>query len=447
MSKRPNDYARFYKEWHEEDATMLARRDRNHPSVFMWSIGNEIKEQKSGEEGAKLGKALTDIFHREDPTRLTTCGNNNLQACFNGFASGFDVLGLNYKPAKYAQIHKTLPQTPLLGSETPSCISSRGEYFFPVEEEKSKGLSDFQVSSYDLYAPGWATTPESEFTGQDQNPCVFGGFVWTGFDYLGEPTPYNKDKTNLLNYENKGDQKKEASLLAKQESVAMPSRSSYFGILDLCGFKKDRFYLYQSKWRPELPMVHLLPHWNWHERIGQVTPVHVYTSGDEVELFLNGKSLGRKKKSEGDYRLRWSDVSYQPGELKAVAYKNGKKWAEETISTTGAPSKIVATADRSSIASDGLDLSYITLSIADGKNQTVPRSNNLIKLTLEGPGEIVAVDNGDATSLTSFQAKEIKAFNGLCLAIVRFKPGHQGELRLTASSEGLQDCSVTVTGQ
>ena len=313
--KNSQDYSRFFPEWHDRDITALVRRDRNHPSVFLWSAGNEIWEQRAGEGGERVLKDLVSIFHREDPTRQVTVGCNYNQVIHNGFYKGLDVLGLNYKPYQYAEFHGKEPQVPVFGSETASCVSSRGEYFFPVSDDKSQGFYDFQISSYDLYAPPWAMPPDREFAAQDANPFVMGEYVWTGFDYLGEPTPFNKDPTNLLNFQDEASRKAAEAELNAQGKIKSPSRSSYFGILDLCGFKKDRFFLYQAKWRPEFPMAHILPHWNWPERVGQVTPVHVYTSGDEAELFLNGTSLGRKKKGPSEYRLRWDDVVYAPGTL------------------------------------------------------------------------------------------------------------------------------------
>jgi beta-galactosidase len=224
----------------------------------------------------------------------------------------------------------------------------------------------------------------------------------------------------------------------------VPSRSSYFGIIDLAGFKKDRFYIYQAKWRPDLPMVHILPHWNWPERVGQVTPVHVYTSGDEAELFLNGKSLGKKKKEQYQYRLRWDDVNYEPGELKVVAYKNGRKWAEDTVKTTGPATELLLQADRATLKADGQDLSFVTVTIADKDGLLVPRSKNHVKFAISGPGEIAAVDNGDATSFEPFQANERNAYNGLCLVIVRAKAGETGTIVLKAESEGLASAELPI---
>jgi beta-galactosidase len=441
--KKRNDYHLLFDDWHEKDWRSQIRRDRNHPCVILWSTGNEIGEQGSP-EGHKISAALTQIAHEEDPTRPATAGCNNLQAGYNGFQATVDVFGYNYKPAEYGNFHQRNPSIPLFGSETASCISSRGEYFFPVSENKAEGKADFQMSSYDLYAPRWATTPDTEFKGQDQFPFVAGEFVWTGFDYLGEPTPYNGDTSNLLNFTDPADKEKMAKELEEIGKIQVPSRSSYFGILDLAGFKKDRFYIYQARWRPDLAMAHILPHWNWPDRVGQVTPVHVYTSGDSAELFLNGKSLGKKTKGQYEYRLRWDDVKYQPGELKVVAYKAGKRWATDVVKTTGPGEKILLQVDRSPIQADGQDLCFVTVSIADRAGLVVPRSKNLIRFAMSGPGEIVATDNGDATSHEPFQSKERNAFNGLCLVIVRARPGQAGAIKLTAQAEGLKAGEVTI---
>jgi len=313
-----------------------------------------------------------------------------------------------------------------------------------VSDDKSQGRADFQVSSYDLYAPRWAWPPDVEFRGLDEFPFTAGEFVWTGFDYLGEPTPYNADSTNLLNFTDPVAQAGVAKELKELGKIKVPSRSSYFGIIDLAGFKKDRFYIYQARWRPDLPMAHILPHWNWPERVGQVTPVHVYTSGDEAELFLNGHSLGRKKKEHYQYRLRWDDVKYEPGELKVVAYKDGKRWAEDVMTTTGPAVKLSLKADRTAIRADGQDLSFVTVTVADMKGLLVPRSHNRIIFELSGPGEIVAVDNGDATSFESFQSKERNAYNGLCLVVVRTKRGQAGTIKLRAHSEGLAGAEIAI---
>jgi beta-galactosidase len=420
--KRAGDYHLVFNDWHERDLRALIRRDRNHPSVVLWSIGNEIPEQGSP-EGWKLAAHLAGIVREEDRTRPITSAFNNADSGYNGFQTAVDVAGYNYRATEYASFHRANPQIPLVGSETSSCVSARGEYKFPVSDNKADGLSmpGYQVSSYDLSAPRWAWPPDVEFKGLDENPFVAGEFVWTGFDYLGEPTPYGGRND--------------------------PARSSYFGIVDLAGFKKDRFFLYQARWRPDLPMAHLLPHWNWPDRVGEVTPVHVYTSGDEAELFLNGQSLGRKKRGALEYRLRWDDVKYQPGELRVVAYKNGAKWAEDVMRTAGSAAKLTLTADRATLRSDGSDLAFVTLRIEDKDGTLAPRANNRVKFEVAGPADLVATDNGDATSFESFQAPERAAFNGLALAIVRPRAGATGEIVVRATSAGLTTASLTLVAK
>jgi len=415
--KRANDYHLLFKDWHEKDWRAELRRDRNHPSIILWSIGNEVPDQGSI-RGDHIAAELTRIAHEEDPTRPTTAACDHISSGFDGFETNLDVFGYNYKPFEYAKVHAANPGLPIFGSETASCISSRGEYFFPVNTNKDDGKYGFQVGSYDLSAPYWATTPDTEFAGQDDNRFVAGEFVWTGFDYIGEPTPYDKYG---------------------------PARSSYFGIVDLAGFKKDRFYLYQAHWRPELRMAHIVPqNWDWPERMGQITPVYVYTSGDAAELFLNGKSLGLLKKGVDQYRFCWNDVKYQPGKLKVVTYKNGRKWATDVVKTTGPSTKLKLTADRKRISDDGKDLSYITVAVTDKNGRVVPNADNSIHFAISGPGEIVATDNGDATDLTAFPSHERKAFNGLCLVIIRSMPGQTGAITVTAISDNLTMATVRV---
>jgi beta-galactosidase len=346
------------------------------------------------------------------------------------FPAMIDTAGLNYQgagirssPPQYPVFHQNYPAKFVFGSETASTISSRGEYIFPVASgagavagpNSGEDTATHQMSSYDLYFPPWATSPDKEFAAQEQYPFVGGEFVWTGWDYLGEPTPFDS------------------------------SRSSYFGIIDLAGFKKDRFFMYQARWRPDLPMAHILPHWNWPERRFLPVPVHVYTSGDEAELFLNGKSLGRKKKEPLQYRIRWDEVIYAPGELKVVAYKQGKPWATDAVKTAGLPSMLRLEPDRAVIAPDGFDLSFVTVAVMDQSALRVPRSKNLVHFSISGPGEIVATDNGDPTDLTVFASKERKAFNGLALVIVRAKRGQTGKITVRAQSDGLKDATAQIT--
>jgi beta-galactosidase len=442
--KKRNDYNKLFYAWHNEDLRAMVRRDRNHPSVFMWSTGNEVNDQNN----PALSESLRAIVKSEDVTRLVTVGCNWDESGTNGFQKTLDVFGINYRLHRYDAFFalKDNDNLPFHSSESASTVSSRGEYFFPVAEgdlnKNLPGKGIFQISSYDLAYPAWASTADQQWEMQEKYPGVFGEFVWTGFDYIGEPTPYGGDLTGLRPGTRRYEIAKE--LLDKQNVTEVPSRSSYFGILDLAGFKKDRFYLYQSKWRPDLPMAHILPHWNWPERNGLVTSVHVYTSGDEAELFLNGKSLGKKKKGQYEYRLRWDEVVYQPGELRVIAYKNGAKWAEDVMKTTGRPAQISASSDRSVIKPDGSDLAFITIRIEDKDKWLVPRSINLVNFTIDGPGKIVAVDNGDATSHDPFQASYRKAYNGLCLVIVKADKGATGSFTVKAQSKGLKGSAVTI---
>ena len=468
ISKNGNDYSRLWDDWHEKDFRALISRDANHPCIIMWDIGNEVRELTDSIKGPQMAKELTAIANDADPTRPTTLASNRGHALSNGMQKNVGVMGRNYGIGDYLRFRKGNPTVPLVASETVSGVSSRGEYFFqteamadevaqkaakkalaegktappkppfsPVSEEVEQGRSDFQVSSYDFYGAPWAVTPDTQFRVLKENSFVAGEFVWSGFDYLGEPYPYNKDSTVLLNFQDAVGQAEMQKQLQELGKIPIPSRSSYFGIIDLAGFKKDRFYLYQAHWRPDFPMAHLLPHWNWPDRIGKITPVHLYTSGDEAELILNGKSLGRKKKGPLDYRLRWDEVVYEPGELKGIAYKNGREWARDVMKTSGSAARLILSPDRRQIANDGLDLSFVTIRILDNEGNLVPRSKNLIRFEVSGPGEIVAVDNGDATSHAPFQASQVKAFNGLALVILRARQGEAGEIHLTASSEGL----------
>jgi beta-galactosidase len=441
LPKKDNDYASDFPWWHEADLRAMIRRDRNHPSVVMWSTGNEVVEQRDT-VGWRLSTRLAGIVREEDRTRPVTAGFNGAWSGYIGFETGVDVFGYNYKPEEYPIFRKRHPSRALIASETASTVSSRGEYFFPVSNNKADGRSDFQVSSYDLYAPGWAMAPDREFTAQDDNPSVLGEYVWTGFDYLGEPTPYNSDATNILNYSDPAERERAAQELAALGKIRVPSRSSYFGIIDLAGFPKDRYFLYQARWRPDLPMAHLLPHWTWPGREGQVTPVHLYTSGDEAELFLNGVSLGRKKRAPRDHRLRWDDVVYQPGELRAVAYKKGVQWAETVQRTAGPATKLALAAERPNLRADGRDLAFLTLRVEDAAGLIAPRAKLPVRFEVTGPADVIATDNGDATSFESFQSPERRTFNGLALAIVRARPGATGEITVTARAEGLAPAEV-----
>ena len=444
IGKKTKDYNLIFNGWHVEDLKAMVRRDRNHPSVILWSIGNEVPDQGN----PYIATSLNTIVKAEDNTRPVTSGCNDGNSGTNGFQKSLDLFGINYHLGDYHRFFELKDNANLgiVSTESASTVSSRGEYFYPIVQgdliNNLPGKGIFQISSYDLAHPEWASTADQQWTLLDKFPAVSGEFVWTGFDYLGEPTPYSGDLTGLN--PDSGDYKETKKMLDNNGVTEVPSRSSYFGIMDLAGFKKDRFYLYQSRWRAELPMAHILPHWNWPERKGKITPVHVYTSGDEAELFLNGKSLGKKKKGEFEYRLKWDDVVYQPGELKVIAYRNGVKWAEDVVRTTEKASALSTSADKPAVHPDGVDLVFITVKIEDKNKLLVPKSNNQLYFSIEGPGKIVATDNGDATSHESFQAKSKKAYNGMCLIIVAADKGASGSFTVKAESKGLKSSSVKI---
>ena len=434
--KRKNDYNLLFDDWSEADMRSLVRHYRNHPSVIMWSIGNEMPDQTT-DQGVIIARNLTAYCHDEDPTRPTSLGCNKRDAVFRDIVNQVDIFGLNYFHKTYPVFKEQNPTRRYHASETSSATSSRGEYFFPVTTDVNDSRSGFQLSSYDMTTIGWGCAPEVQFKMNEEYSFMSGEFVWTGFDYLGEPTPYNKDLTNLLNFSDPNELEKARKELEELGKIKTPSRSSYFGIVDLCGFPKDRYYNYKSYWRPDVPTVHILPHWNWQERIGEITPVHIYTSGDAVELFLNGKSLGRREKVHSYDRLTWDDVRYEPGSLRAIAYKNGQKWAEELVETTGKPAALQVTAEKTELKNDGTDLSFIRVAVVDSQGRVVPRSKNHLKFSVTGPAEIIATDNGDATSLLPFQLSERDAYNGLALVILRSQYMKQGKVVLTVESKGL----------
>jgi beta-galactosidase len=412
QSKTMYGYGRFFDEWSERDLTDMIHRDRNHPSIILWSIGNEIPEQESA-DAYEMSKRLADICHREDPTRPVTSACNTLDAAVkSGFAKPLDVVGINYQLTAY---EKYRGKAKLIASETASAISTRGEYNLVQDGDSLKIVKELnnQCTSYDIIAPNWGNTAESTLKALKNAPWVAGEFVWTGFDYIGEPTPF-----------------------------PWPSASSYFGIVDLCGFPKDRYYLYQSQWTNK-PMVHILPHWNWQGFEGKEIPVWCYSNCESVELFLNGKSLGEKKFSDTkDLHLVWR-VPYAAGTLKAVAKNNGKIVFTDEVQTAGAPAKIVLTPDRTEINADGDDLSNIKIGIVDKEGRVCPNADNLVKFKIEGEGVIAGVGNGNPVSHEYFKASERTAFHGLCLAIVQSKR-EKGRIRLSAESEGLQGAVVSI---
>lgn len=388
--KCKNGYALNFKEWADKDIENLVRNHRNHPSIVMWSIGNEIPEQWS-EEGRDISKHLQDLCHRFDPTRPVTQGMDRAEdALKSGFAQVMDVPGFNYRVHKYDKNIRQLPKGFLLGSETASTVSSRGVYKFPVEVSDSKTYPDGQCSSYDVEYCPWSNLPDDDWKMQDDRDYVIGEFVWTGYDYLGEPSPYDE---------------------------YWPSRSSYFGICDLAGLPKDRYWLYRSHWRNDSPTLHLLPHWTWPGREGETTPVYCYTSYPSAELFVNGKSQGRIVKNPNTrldrYRLRWNNVKYEPGELRVVAYNyDGTVADTQTVRTAGAPAHIVLKADRTTLNPAEDDLAFVTVSLTDRDGNPCPTASNLIKASVKGAGSLRATCNGDATSLVPFTSDSMPLFNG-----------------------------------
>jgi len=415
--KCKNGYARFFKDWWEKDITNLILANRNHPSIIMWSIGNEIPEQGSA-QGKELSEQLQQACHRLDPTRFVTQGLDHAEASIeSGVAKVMDIPGFNYRVHKYQNNIEQLPQGFLLGSETASTVSSRGVYKFPVEPDDNSRFAswapgydptalekaDGQCSSYDLEYSPWSNLPDDDWVWQDDKDWVIGEFVWTGYDYLGEPSPYDE---------------------------YWPSRSSYFGICDLAGLPKDRYYLYRSRWNKEAHTIHLVPHWSFgKERIGKVTPVYCYTDYPTAELFVNGKSQGKISKNPASrldrYRLRWNEVIYQPGELKVVVYDaDGKAAGEQTVKTAGKPAALkldlwTQQSNLSPLVSDGDDLAFITVSLTDAAGTLIPDAADQLKFEVTGAGSFEAVCNGDATSLESFKQPTMKLFNGQLVVIVR----------------------------
>ena len=422
--KSPNGYGAFFNEWATKDITNMVKQYRNSPSVVMWSIGNEVPRQW-GPDGVAELTMLQNLVKSLDNTRPVTCGMDQIGAVLdNGFAASLDIPGFNYKPQYYERAYKKLPQKMILGSETASTVSSRGVYHFPVSFEKEHNSvlhPDNQSSSYDNETCDWSNTPDIDFY-MDEQPWVIGQFVWTGFDYLGEPSPYDTD--------------------------AWPSHSSVFGIVDLASLPKDRYYLYRSHWNKNDATLHVLPHWNWKGREGQITPVFVYTSYPKAELFIIGKSQGMKEKNDSTlqtrYRLMWNETVYEPGELKVVAYDaDGNKTEEKIVRTAGKPHHLILTPNRGALLANGDDLAYITIQVADKDGNIVPTDNRKVKFTVSGAGTFEATANGDPTSLMPFQNPEMNLFSGAATAIVR-SADKEGEIRFTASAKGIKPATVSI---
>ena len=434
--KVKNGYNRYYDQWWKRDLTNLVEANRLHPSIVMWSIGNEIPEQ-GNTEGTRMIRDMQNLVHRHDPTRPVTTGMDRIDnALSSGFAQVIDIPGINYRLPRYENAYEHLRHGFVLGSETASTVSSRGVYKFPVVPSRSAVYDDNQCSGYDVEACPWSNLPDEDWAFQDDKSWVIGEFVWTGFDYLGEPTPYD----------GKG------------------SRSSYFGIFDLAGLPKDRYYLYRSRWNTTDPTIHLLPHWTWPGREGEVTPVYCYTNYPSAELFVNGVSQGRITKSTtynlqttkyepvspentallDRYRLRWNDVRYQPGELRVVVYdEKGKQVGEETVRTAGAPHHIELTADRTDLTADGADMSFLTVRIVDQDGNLCPDADNPITVQVTGAGLFKGICNGDATSTEVFTRPTMHAFHGeLSVGIITTETS--GDIRVQLSGRGLRPATLTL---
>ncbi|WP_029902497.1 DUF4982 domain-containing protein [Prevotella sp. 10(H)] len=422
IAKCKNGYHRFFNEWAEKDMVNMLRNYRNNACVVMWSIGNEVPTQCS-DEGYKVASLLQDICHREDPTRPVTCGMDQVTCVLNnGFAAMIDVPGLNYRAHRYLETYEKLPQNLVLGTETSSTVSSRGVYKFPVEKKADAIYDDHQSSSYDLEYCSWSNIPDEDFALADDYDWTMGQFVWTGFDYLGEPSPYDTD--------------------------AWPNHSSMFGIIDLASIPKDRYYLYKSIWNKNENTLHILPHWNWKGREGQKTPVFVYTNYPTAELFINGKSYGKQSKNDSSltnrYRLMWMDAVYQPGEVKVVAYNSeGKAVAEKTVRTAGEPYRIELTADRMQLSADGKDLAYINVRVVDKDGNLCPADKRMITFSAKGNGKYRAAANGDPTSLDLFHLPQMPLFSGQLTAIVQAGE-NKGKIVFEAKAKGVKAAVIEI---
>lgn len=437
--KVKNGYNLYFDEWAEKDMVNLLHQFRNNPSVVMWCIGNEVPDQRV-EGGGKLTRFLQDICHREDPTRPVTQGMDHGMAVINNnYAAVNDVVGFNYRLFVYQEAYQKLHQQIILGSETASTVSSRGVYKFPVERKAMAKYDDHQSTGYDLEHCSWSNLPEDDFIHQEDLPYCIGEFVWTGFDYLGEPTPYYTD---------------------------WPSHSSLFGIIDLAGIPKDRYYLYRSHWNKGEKTLHILPHWTWPGREGEVTPVFVYTSYPTAELFINGKSQGRRTKDltvelnvsgtdealaslerQKRYRLMWMDTVYEPGTVKVVAYDSeGNAVMEKEIHTAGKPHHIELTADRTHLTADGKDLSFINVRVVDRNGNLCPDASHKIKFNVRGAGSYRAAANGDPINLEMFHQPQMSLFKGQLTAIVSTAE-QPGVIVLEASAPGVRSARIEMISE
>jgi beta-galactosidase len=425
IAKCENGYHRFFNEWAERDMVNMLHQYRNNPCVVMWSIGNEVPTQWSA-EGYKVAKFLQDICHREDPTRPVTCGMDQVDSVLdNGFAAMLDIPGFNYRAHRYEEAYERLPQNIVLGAETSSTVSSRGVYKFPAERKAGAMYDDHQSSSYDLEYCSWSNIPDIDFALAEDYDWTIGQFVWTGFDYLGEPSPYD---TN-----------------------AWPNHSSMFGIIDLASIPKDRYYLYRSIWNKDEETLHILPHWNWEGYEGKPIPVFVYTNYPSAELFVNGKSYGRQTKNrqtvENRYRLMWYNVTYEPGEVKVIAYDaDGKAVAEKNVYTAGKPHHIELQTDYTSLKADGKDLAYVTVRVVDKEGNLCPTDGRRLNFRVKGAGSYRASANGDPTCLDLFHLPQMHAFNGMLTVIVQAGET-AGNLELQVSAKGLKTARLVLPVQ
>ncbi|MBQ9797447.1 MAG: DUF4982 domain-containing protein [Clostridia bacterium] len=424
IEKTKNGYHKYFHEHAQADVEAIIRRDRNHPSVIMWSIGNEIGEQ-GRPDGWKIARMLSDTVRRVDPTRPTTAGFNHYETIFsNRLAFYVDIVGHNYKPHRYAETRENYPEMRLIGSETESCVSTRGVYDLPavinIGTPKNEQLT---VSAYDLCAPPWAYYAERELAAQKDCPYMMGEFIWTGFDYMGEPTPYYTE---------------------------WPSRSSYFGVVDLAGLPKNRYYCYRAAWT-DIPTLHVFPHWNWEGKEGEVVPIHVYTNYEEVELFINGVSQGKRRhRADGNdptaqlerYRLMWNDTVYAPGEVLAVAYRDGKEVARKAIRTAGKAHHIELTAYSQSIAADGEALNYVTATIVDTDGNVCPHANHRLHFAAEGAACVLATDAGDQRETECFLRTDKKALAGMLVCCLRSN-GEKGNVTVSCTAEGLESATLS----
>ncbi|MDZ7358885.1 MAG: DUF4982 domain-containing protein [candidate division KSB1 bacterium] len=425
----------FY-EFGERNIRNFVLRDRNHPSVIIWSVGNEMRDvQPNINGGLRKLQAMVSYVRKYDPTRPVTMACDMPNTVHLRHFDYYDVHSWNYG-RRYLPARNADPSKPVIISESGSTVSTRGFYELPLPIHKTDFTDSRQVSSYDLNAPWWADLPDDNFMWQEQDRYICGEFVWTGFDYLGEPTPYDDWRA------------REGKITQLQVS-----RNSYFGIVDLCGIPKDRYYLYRSYWAPEKPTVHILPHWNWEGSEGKAIPVFVYTNGDAAELFLNGKSLGMKMKNPRSdvaaerYRLIWQRVIYEPGELKAVAYKEGQKIGEAVVRTAGKPAYLKLTPDRSAIAASGDDLCYLLVEAYDQNQILCPKADNLVRFVVEGPATIAGVGNGNPQSLEPFVADRCRLFNGKAMLIIRTEKDKKGKIRISAISDGLKQAKADLLSQ